>query len=190
MTRMFAAVLPPEPVKEELAEFLQPRSEHPWIDPEQWHITLAFLARVNDARLDELLDGLRAAGRRRSPVTLRLHGAGAFPDPVQAKVLWLDIAASSADLDELHRLATNVRRAAAHSGAPPDGKDFRPHLTVSRLKRAGQQLDWLDVLSTYDGSPWQATDFALIESHLGEGPRGRPRYEIVERIPLLDDRVH
>ena len=49
---MFVAVVPPEPIKEELSEFLAPRDGMPWIDPEQWHLTLAFSSEVPDRALD------------------------------------------------------------------------------------------------------------------------------------------
>ncbi|WP_145229410.1 RNA 2',3'-cyclic phosphodiesterase [Rudaeicoccus suwonensis] len=184
MSRMFVAVVPPLPVKEDLAEFLQPRAEHPWIDADQWHVTLAFLADVQDARLDDLIDGLTAAGAKRKPFGLQLSGAGAFPDPSRAKVLWMDPTGMPGDLAELDRLAANTRAAAAHSGAAPDGRTFRRHLSVSRLSRPSQQMRWVQVLDTYRGPCWQVEDFELIRSYLGEGPHGRPRYETVGTFPL------
>ena len=34
------------------------------------------------------------------------------------------------------------------------------------------------------GTTWDALEISLIESHLGEGPRRRPRYEVIESFPL------
>ena len=39
---------------------------------------------------------------------------------------------------------------------------------------------WVRLLDGYAGPPWTVEEFALIASHLGEGPRKRPRYELVE----------
>ena len=56
--RMFIALLLPEAVKQDLAEFLEPRQEAGpnlrWTVPEQWHLTLAFLPEVTDRHTDEL----------------------------------------------------------------------------------------------------------------------------------------
>src|SRR5699024_5672049 len=59
--RMFVSVVPPEVVVADLAEFLAPREGMPWIDPAQWHLTLAFMASVPEARQDELIDRLGEA---------------------------------------------------------------------------------------------------------------------------------
>jgi 2'-5' RNA ligase len=40
------------------------------------------------------------------------------------------------------------------------------------------------VLEAYRGPTWTATEVTLVESHLGEGPRRRPRYEVVGTFPL------
>ena len=35
---------------------------------------------------------------------------------------------------------------------------------------------WLQVLDTYAGPTWTVDTVSLVESHLGQGPGGRPRY--------------
>lgn len=49
---MFVAVVPPPAVREDLADFLSARPEMPWIDSENWHVTLAFCEGVQDWRID------------------------------------------------------------------------------------------------------------------------------------------
>jgi 2'-5' RNA ligase len=44
--------------------------------------------------------------------------------------------------------------------------------------------DWVRLLDTYAGPPWRVDRVALIASYLGEGPRGRPRYETLEELEL------
>jgi len=196
--RMFAAVVPPQDVHDELEEFLGPRQEAAqgsgqaaplrWTRPEGWHLTLAFMADVPDRALDDLLERLERAGRRRSPFTLSLAGGGAFPNPARAKVLHAGVDAAPDDLEELRRLSTGARAAAARSGAPADGAAFRPHLTLARMRRPVEATRWLRVLSTYRSRAFEVTDFALVESHLGQGPGNRPRYDVVEMFGLGRDR--
>ena len=73
---MFVAVVPPEEVVEELIDFLAPREGMPWIDPSQWHLTLAFLPSVPDAREADLVEHLDAAASRVAPFDAVLGGAG------------------------------------------------------------------------------------------------------------------
>lgn len=185
---MFTAVLPPEDVVEGLEEFLSPRREHAafrWTLPDTWHLTLGFMPDVADRHLDELVERLHRAGRRRRPVPLRLAGGGAFPDAAAARVLLVGVAAEERDLEELRRLATGARAAATRSGTEVDGGRFRPHVTLARLRRPTDVVRWLRLLDTYTSRVWAVDELALVRSHLGEGPRGRPRYEVVDTFPLL-----
>ncbi len=182
--RMFVAVVPPQDVLDDLAAFLEPRTGMPWITPEQWHITLAFMAAVLDRSVDELVQRLQAAAARRRTMTVSFAGAGTFPDPARAKVLWLGVQGPPDDLDELARLAGNVRAAASRAGAPVDGKSFTAHLTLARLHRPVEATRWLRVLDTYRGASWTVREIRLVASHLGEGPRRRPRHETVATIRL------
>jgi len=191
--RMFIAVVPPRDVVEDLSEFLEPRRDAgmPWIHPEQWHVTLAFMEAVADRSTDPLVEHLEEAGAKRRPFTLRLAGAGAFPDPARAKVLWLGLrnGVGLSQTRELERLAVNVRAAAATAGAAVDGKAFRPHLSLAHLKRPVEATRWLRILDTYAGRSWQVDEFQLVASHLGDGPNRRPRHEVVGTFPLAGIRV-
>ena len=189
--RMFAAVHPPQDVLEELEEFLGPRqgpgqdsAEFRWTRPEGWHLTMAFMADVPDRALDDLHERLTRAARRRTPFTLQLAGGGAFPNPARAKVLYAGVEGSPDALEELRRLSTGARAAANKAGAPSDGSAFRPHLTLARLRRPVEATRWLRVLSTYRSREFEVTDLDLVESHLGQGPGNRPRYDLVASYPL------
>lgn len=179
---MFVAVVPPQDVVEELVEFLAPREGMPWIDPSQWHLTLAFMASVPGAREDELVERLGRAAARVAPFDLVLGGGGCFPDPTRASVLWLGV--DDAARDPLRRLAAGARAAASVSGAAPDGKAFVPHLTLARLRRPVEATRWLRVLDSYTSPAWSVREIELVASHLGEGPRRRPRHETLVRLPL------
>lgn len=182
--RLFVAVTPPEPALEHLAEFMTPRSEAGpglrWTAVDQWHVTLAFMPDVHPRHLDELLERLgRAAAKRRS-FEARLTGGGAFPNPARAKVLYAAVDAG----EELRRLAVGARAAASKAGAEVDGGRFHAHLTLARSGRPFEATRWLRILDAYAGPSWPVREIALIESHLGEGPRKRPRYEVVETFMM------
>lgn len=183
---MFVALLPPEDVLEDLAEFLGPRQEAEadfrWTASDQWHVTLAFMPSVPERALDDLVDRLGRAAARRTRLPLSVVGGGAFPNPARARVLYAGLETSAEE--ELRRLATGARAAAAKAGAGDEGGRFHPHLTLARLRRPVEVTRWLRVLDTYRGPAWTAEEVALVQSHLGEGPRRRPRYEVIESFPL------
>lgn len=184
--RMFVALVPPEEALADLEEFLAPRQEASsgfrWTVPEQWHVTLAFLPQVSDRSLDDLLARLERAARRRTPFTVSVAGGGAFPHVGRAKVLYAGLDVT--DGEELRRLARGSRAAANKAGAAAEGTRFHPHLTLARIGRPLDLTKWVRVLDAYRGPAWEAREISLVESHLGEGPRKRPRYEVVEAFAL------
>lgn len=184
--RMFVAVVPPDEALEDLAEFLRPRQEagsgFRWTTSEQWHVTLAFMPQVPDRAVDDLVARLGRAAARRTPFTVTVAGGGAFPNAARAKILYAGLQLS--DLEELRRLKTGARAAANKSGADAEGGHFHPHLTLARIKRPIDVTRWIRVMEAYRGPAWTASEVSLVQSYLGEGPRNRPRYEVIESFPL------
>ena len=183
--RLFVAVVPPEGVLDDLAAHVEPRrdagAELRWTDPHQWHVTLAFLGAVGERRLDELTEALAAAASRRGGLVLRVSGAGAFPNPYAARVLWTGVETLRGDLPAL---AKGVRAAANSVGATPDGTRFHPHVTLGRFARPTEATRWIRAFDAYEGPAWQVDHVELVESHLGQGRGHRPRYETLAALAL------
>ena len=187
--RMFVALVPPDNVREHLDDFLAPRRDAApdglrWSDPDQLHLTLAFVPAVPDHALDDLVEGVGTVAARGAAFVAAIGGGGAFPDVASARVLWTGLTVEDAGRAELERLAAGVRGAANHAGVRVDGQRFRPHLTLGRLNRPGPVARLVAVLDTYAGPSWTVDHVALVGSHLGEGPRGRPRHEVLAELPL------
>jgi 2'-5' RNA ligase len=183
---MFVAAVPPPEALEDLEEFLSVRREAAafrWTVPEQWHLTLAFLADVPDRAYDDLLARLERAARKRHRMRASVTGGGAFPNVHRAKVLWAGVDLD--DPEELRRLATGSRAAASKAGIDVAGERFKPHLTLARMgHHPVEATSWVRLLDGYRGPAWNLDEITLIASHLGEGPRKRPRYEVVQTFLL------
>jgi 2'-5' RNA ligase len=185
--RMFVALVPPEEALEDLDDFLAVRRDagaFRWTDVSQLHVTLAFLESVPDRALDDLVERLGRAAQRRTAVTTRVTGGGAFPHSNRARVLWAGLHLSDIDRTEVARMATGARAAASRAGIAVDGQRFRPHLTVARMRRPEEVGRWVTLLDSYRGPEWNTRTWSLIASHLGEGPRKTPRYEVVETFDV------
>jgi 2'-5' RNA ligase len=185
--RLFAALVPPPEALEHLEQFLDVRrdaGEFRWVQADQVHVTLAFLEYVPDRKLDDLVERLGRAAARRTAVETAVSGGGAFPNAGRAKVLWAGLDLDEPARTELDRLATGCRAAANRAGIEVEGARFRPHLTVGRTRYPHDVSNWVRLLDGYEGPRWRADVLTLVESHLGEGPRGRPRHEVVEVFRL------
>jgi 2'-5' RNA ligase len=181
--RAFVAVLPPPEVVQHLDGFLSVRREAAtfrWSDPDQWHVTLAFTDSLPDRSFDELDDLLAGAAGRHDSFGMHIAGGGAFPHADGARVL---LAALEPDAP-MDGLAAACRSALSRAGARVDGQRFRPHVTLARLGRPAGVTPWVRLLDAYDGPRWMVSEVALVASHLGEGPRRRPRYEVLGAYAL------
>lgn len=183
--RLFVSVIPPDHVLDDLGEYLAPRQEAGaqlrWTDSHQWHVTLAFMPAVTDRALDRLPERLADVASRHDSLPLTLGGAGAFPKPYAARVLWTGVRFEG---EALADLARGIRGACTAAGAAPEGGPFHPHVTVARFGRPTEATRWLRALDPYAGPSWTARAVSLVESHLGEGRGRRPRYDIVAELPL------
>jgi 2'-5' RNA ligase len=185
--RLFAALVPPPEALEHLNEFLDVRrgtGDFRWVQADQVHVTLAFLKFTPERKLDDLLERLGRAAFRRTAFETSISGGGAFPNVGRAKVLWAGLDLDEAGRTELDRLATGCRAAATRAGIEVDGARFRPHLTVARARFPHDVSSWVRLLDSYAGPRWQATELTLVQSHLGEGPRGRPRHVPMDTFSL------
>ncbi len=185
--RMFAALVPSESAIEDLEEFLAPRraaAPYRWSMPEQFHVTLAFCDSVEDFRVEPFIEVLEEAAGRRTPFEARIAGGGAFPDPSRGRVLYADVVLGEPESLELERLSSGCRTAATRAGIEVDGQRFRPHITLARLNRPTELTRWIRLLDAYSGPAWTAVSVTLLASHLGEGPHGRPRYEVLAEVPV------
>src|SRR5690349_17832607 len=184
---MFAALVPPPEALEHLDEFLDVRRDAGdlrWVQADQVHATLAFLADVPDRKLDDLVERLGRAAARRTAFDTAIIGGGAFPGVPRARVLWAGLELDEHRRTEIDRLATGCRAAANRAGVAVDGARFRPHLTVARTRHPHDVSSWVRLLDAYEGPPWRAAELTLVASYLGEGPRGRPRHVPMDTFPL------
>jgi 2'-5' RNA ligase len=103
-----------------------------WVDEPLLHLTLKFLGEQPDDRIDDIQAAVaRVAGRHRELV-MALGGIGAFPNFRRARVVWMGIA-QEARLELLHH---DVEVEYEKMGIEVEGRPFRPHLTLARVKQS------------------------------------------------------
>ncbi|MFE3451162.1 RNA 2',3'-cyclic phosphodiesterase [Nonomuraea sp. NPDC059194] len=177
--RLFAAIIPPPEILDEVAAALAPVTELVegvrWPDRATWHLTLAFYGEVPERALPDLEVRLARAAARHPAKRLAFAGAGAFAK----RVLWLGLTG-----DPLVRLAASTRAAGRRAGAvQTDDKPFRPHLTIARTRHPTDLRPLVEALSSFEGSSWAADAVHLVHSRLG----ATVRYESLGHWALAPD---
>lgn len=181
--RLFAAVIPPGDVLDELGRWVEPRRDDGWRWSEavDWHVTLAFYADVEPWRYDELVERLATAATRTRPFPLSLQGVGCFGSVEKARVLYAGVADP---LDVLPELAARCHNAATTTGIDVARGRYHPHVTLARRNQPADGSRYLRALTALETTSWDVTELVLVQSFLGQGPRGTPRYEVRERLAL------
>lgn len=142
-----------------------------WTRPQQAHLTLSFLGDVPRRRLEDVSHAVREATSRHAPFAMAFRGMGAFPDPSRPRVVWLGIGEGREALEAL-AAAVRGRRVVLDLGS--DGKPFRPHLTLARVRgdpRRAASSPLPDVLERHRddavGGTARVDEIAVVTSRLG-----------------------
>lgn len=179
--RLFAAVLPPASVLEELAAEVALLKKLPaadrlrWTGRDGWHFTVAFYGEVTEDLLPELHERLARAAHRRAPYELRIAGGGRFSD----RVVW---AGADGDRPAMGRLADGAAAAGRRAGVSmvEEHRPYTPHLTLARNRIPNLNLaPYATALKDFAGSSWTVETVSLMRSHPPvPGVAGRqPHYE-------------
>lgn len=121
-----------------------------WIPPANFHVTLCFLGSTSPDKVPALEGLLRHVSSESPPIETSLRGMGGFPDERHMRVLYVGVRKSRA----LASLQDRLRSALVDAGFPQEDRDYHPHLTVARLRKARSATDLL--------SPYVRTSFGDI----------------------------
>jgi RNA 2',3'-cyclic 3'-phosphodiesterase len=103
-----------------------------WVDESRLHLTLKFLDDQPEAIVPGVASAMDAAAAGHAAMPTELGEFGAFPNFRRARVVWIGMRADPR-LELLHH---DVEVAAEALGFPLDGRPFRPHVTLARVKHA------------------------------------------------------
>ncbi|HEX5958238.1 MAG TPA: RNA 2',3'-cyclic phosphodiesterase [Hyphomicrobiaceae bacterium] len=176
MPRLFTAIEIPEQVRLRLSLLRAAVGGAKWMQPEDMHITLRFAGDIDRRTADDLADLLAEVSV--PPFCVTIAGTGAFGgrDP---KVLWAGVQAGP-ELEALYRANERAARAA---GLEPDPRDFRPHVTLARMRHSRQSevARFLAENGELRFEPFPVTHFVLLSARPGSG--GGP-YVVEAEYPL------
>jgi len=167
MPRLFSAIEIPKSVAERLTLLRAGLTGARWIDPENYHLTLRFVGDVDGITARDLTAALGEIAAL--PFELAVNGLGSFGGG-KPRAIFAGIAPS----EGLGALQRANERAARKAGLPPEGRNFKPHVTLARLKgaRAHAVAAYLERQGGMGPEPFAVSRFVLYSSRnsVGGGP--------------------
>ena len=105
---------------------------------------------------------LRAVLAPSSTIAVGLGGAGAFPSPTRASVVWIGLDQGAADLAAMAGAVASATRPLGHE---PDTRPYTAHVTVARARRPLPVGSVLDAIGDGPVGPaWDVREVVLMES--------------------------
>ncbi len=169
MKRLFVAIkIKPSAVLMELYENMLDAFRYDkisWTNPEQLHITFKFLGDTEIEKINIINSALDKCAGRFKNFDIHLEDVGIFGSRYDPKIIWLGIKENKT----LEELAECVLAELETVGYERDRQNFRPHLTVGRIKKIKSKKRFTKSLALFKGLKIQSShieSFALYESIL------------------------
>jgi 2'-5' RNA ligase len=168
MRLFIASTFPPEVIGALTDRVTRVMSKLPaasWVKPDSQHLTYAFLGEQEESIVGSLEPLMR---RELAPVKsfdASLRGSGFFPNPRHARVAWVGVDPP----ERFAETAAAVRRAVTEAGIELDGADFKPHLTLARIRDSWPPAcieSFQSALDAFVSAPFRVDAVTLYSSRL------------------------
>ena len=117
-----------------------------WVQPEHIHLTLKFLGDVPETEISAIRQAMEAAADGFEAVRLSASGLGAFPGVKRPRVIWCGV---SGDLEALKALHERLEAELGALGIEKEGRAFKGHLTLGRVKGRVPPEDLVDAVTRH-----------------------------------------
>jgi len=160
-----------------------PESQASWARVENIHLTIKFFGNVEQEKIARIASAATRAIDNLSSFQISISGTGAFPKTSQPRVLWIGIEDHSAKLAEFHERFENE---CATEGFPKEGRTFRPHLTIARIRKpeGARALAELNQKLGFESMALTVNELVVFRSELSS--KGS-KYTVLSRHKLSDE---
>src|SRR5688500_9053956 len=88
--------------KKLIEQFARTSADVKWVEPENLHLTLAFLGEVPVLEIPEICNTAAASIGDFEPFDIEVQGVGAFPDLRRPRTIWLGVGQGAEEMIALH----------------------------------------------------------------------------------------
>jgi 2'-5' RNA ligase len=152
-----------------------------WVERENLHLTLKFLGQVEDRHVTTVCTVAQQAAGSVEAFDFDVRGLTSVPPSGQMRMVWAGVADDTGKLAVLH---DQLDSGFAGMGFQEETRDFRPHMTLGRVKGGRNITQLRSAVSRYvatDFGPCPADELVVFSSQLA--PSG-PIYTPLAKAPL------
>lgn len=184
--RTFIAVEMDESVRAAAARLIRAlaasQADVKWVEPHNLHLTLKFLGEVPLEEIPAVCEAVQRAVAGIEPFRLELMGAGAFPNTRRPRTLWLGAGEGQVEMAALKQA---VEHGLKKLGYRPEGRKFKTHLTLGRVRRGGPGMARLaELLAEHASYPAGASAVEEVTVFASELTPEGPVYSALSRAEL------
>ena len=183
--RAFIAISLPERILQTIAKLQETLKgsglKIRWTRKEGIHLTIKFLGDIDWDDVENIYVAMERTTQDFTPFTLRGEGVGVFPDIRRPRVVWVGL---TGDLETLSLLQRDLEDQLDRIGFPKEGRAFKGHLTLGRVKGRvdlAKLSKALEASGEFRTEPFMAQSVVLFQSDLR--PKGAV-YSRLAEVPL------
>jgi RNA 2',3'-cyclic 3'-phosphodiesterase len=158
------------------------KGEVKWVKPDNIHLTLKFMADINDEQVAEVGEIAKQVASAHKSFDIDVESVGTFGGGRSIKVVWAGIGKG---VDELKALQKDLESQLVQMDYPPEEREFSAHLTLCRVvsQRAGFKLvETAKQLENFKLGTVNANALCFYQSQLT--PQG-PVYTLLDSFKLM-----
>ncbi|MBU0470550.1 MAG: RNA 2',3'-cyclic phosphodiesterase [Nanoarchaeota archaeon] len=183
MKRLFVSVPVSEKIKEKIAllidELKKTGADFNFVSLENLHFTVKFLGDVEESKLEEIKNKLRAALTDFKKFKIELKEVGVFPSLERITVIWIGVEGNEfVSLIKKVVLSLDYIRKEEH-------ENIIPHLTIARVK-SGRNKDQLqESLKTFKEEVYGTMEIKEIDLCESKLTSKGPVYTVLEKFSIF-----
>src|SRR6056297_3438135 len=151
-----------------------------WVDRHNFHVTLFFLGDTSDKKISEVSRSLAELATAFEAFEITLYGMGVFKNLRKPRVLWAGIR----DFEPLQKMKQSLDQKMSNLGFAPDEREFKPHLTLARIKWIDDKDKLQQLIDAHHQEQWQSAHIDQIIYFESRLTQSGPVYTPIGRYNL------
>jgi len=152
-----------------------------WVAAANMHLTMQFLGDVDEGIIPAVCGAAEAAAASVQPFDFEVKGVVCVPPAGRLRMIWASVIDTSGGLAGLHEALAGEL---AGAGFQPEGRPFRPHLTLARIKQIRSPATIRQAAAAYKDADFGCQHVGELVTYSSQLTPDGPIYTPLSRSPL------